>query len=673
MRRSICYCEPAYATAGEINTWKFVYTPAAKLPKGTLLRFDLGSEGRAIDWEIPQVDPKATENAIYMLLEGGKLLTFKEVVVDWRFTPLYECSLSTDVDAGSPITIVIGAPKGKTPSENNGSKAQCTAQRRRSFLLYIDSTGKGRFQEPEVFHMDIKGGQLKNIRVWAPSYVIKNHRFDAVVRFEDEHGNLTSNAPEDTLIELSYENLRENLNWKLFVPETGFIALPNLYFNEAGIYTIQLKNTKTKEIFRASPIKCFSETHDHLFWGLLHGESERIDSAENIEGCLRHFRDEKALNFFATSHFESQEETPNEIWKIVTQNAIEFDEAERFTSFIGFQWAGEPRSEGLRQILYIKDGKQILRKKDIKGSSLKKIYKSLTPKEILSIPSFTMGKNTEFDFKEFNPDFERVVEIYNAWGSSECTKKEGNTRPIDTAGKKGIKESPEGTIMEALKNGCRFGFVAGGLDDRGVYSEFFEGDQVQYSPGLTAIIAKEQTKQALTDALFKRSCYATTGERMVLGYTIAHVPMGGEISTADKPGLIINRHISGFAAGTANLKSIEIIRNGEVIHTIKPKSAYHAEFAYDDMEDMSKVHIISQDSKLPPFIFYYIRVTQEDGHIAWGSPIWIDYVKLSATERKARRQQKVVTKPVSIKEEIENFDVDEDEDEDDLEVYDDDE
>ena len=38
--------------------------------------------------------------------------------------------------------------------------------------------------------------------------------------------------------------------WKLFIPETGFITLPNLYFNEPGVYKIQLKNLK--KIGRAS-------------------------------------------------------------------------------------------------------------------------------------------------------------------------------------------------------------------------------------------------------------------------------------------------------------------------------------------------------------------------------------------------------------------------------------
>ena len=281
--------------------------------------------------------------------------------------------------------------------------------------------------------MDIRGGELANIRILTPSFVAKNKRFDVIVRFEDEFGNLTNDAPEDTLIELSHEHLRENLNWKLFVPETGFISLPNLYFNEAGVYTIQLVNSKTKQIFRSSPIRCFPDNNKHLYWGLLHGESDRFDSTENIENCLRHFRDDKAFNFYGTSPYESQEETSNDIWKSISQNIADFDEDERFTTFLGFQWQGEPKIEGSRLIVYSKENKPLLRKKDIKNSSLKKIYKSFSPKEIISIPSFTMAKGVEYNFDNFDPDFERVVEIYNAWGSSEMTKKEGNPRPISSS------------------------------------------------------------------------------------------------------------------------------------------------------------------------------------------------------------------------------------------------
>ncbi len=157
-----------------------------------------------------------------------------------------------------------------------------------------------------------------------------------------------------------------------------------------------------------------------MFWGLLHGESERIDSTENIESCLRFFRDDKSENFFACSPFENAEETPLEIWKSVCQHITDFDEANRFTAFIGSNRQGESPKEGIRQILYAKDNRQLLRKKDAKYNLLDKIYKSFAPKDLISIPSFTMGKGLGYDFTNYVPEFERVVEIYNAWGSSEC-------------------------------------------------------------------------------------------------------------------------------------------------------------------------------------------------------------------------------------------------------------
>lgn len=636
MRRSICFSEPSTCRAGEVATWRFIYTPAVNLPKGTKLKFDLGSQGRAIDWELPSSQVKKGENIIYIALENGKTIQGKEVETAAALVPAFEFVLPAQVQAGSAVTFVVGAPQGKEQNKKNlGTRAQTNGQRRRPFYLFIDPAGKGHYGEPEVFLMDIRGNELKIVKIITPSFVIKNRRFDVIVRFEDEFGNLTNETKEetDTLIELSHEHLRESLNWKLFIPETGFITLPNLYFNEAGVYTIQLKNLNTGELFRSSPIKCFNEQVDHLFWGLLHGESERVDSTENIESCLRHFRDEKALNFYACSPFENQEETPNEVWKLVTQNLVEFNEEDRFSTLFGFQWVGEPKTEGIRDIVLAKELKQIPRKKDAKYSSLKKVYKAFNPKEIISIPTFTMAKGFEYNFQDFNPDFERVVEIYNSWGSSERTAKEGNPSPIKGSGKGSVQESAEGSIQKALQNNCRFGFVAGGLDDRGIYSAFYHIDQVQYPPGLTAIISKSHTRDALLDALYQRSCYATTGEKIILGFSIAGATMGKELSTADKPGLLVNRHISGYAAGTRKLAKVEIIRNGTVIHTIKPNN-YFIEFEYDDLVPLDKNALKCKD-KRPPFVYYYIRVTQEDEHMAWSSPIWIDILPPKNEGRRA--------------------------------------
>lgn len=665
MRRSICYCDPNIAQAGELNTWKFIYTLSAPLPKGTKLKFDLQSKGREIDWQIPNVNLKKNGSGfVYAQIGKGKILQALEVEVSDSFTPQYEFTLPNPLETGESFTVILGPKEGENQKNSGFVRAQTVAQRRKQFFLYVDPSGKGHYDDPEVFSMDVKGSELANIRILTPSFVAKNKRFDVIARFEDQFGNLTNEAPEDTLIELSHEHLRENLNWKLFVPETGFITLPNLYFNEEGIYTIQLRNFKTNQIFKSFPIKCFVENNRHLFWGLLHGESERFDSTENIENCLRHFRDDKAFNFFGSSPFENTEETSNDTWKLVSQNIAEFDEDDRFSTFLGMQWQGESKVEGLRHFIYTKDNKPLLRKKDIKYHTLKKIYKSFSPKEIISIPSFTMGKGIEYNFEEFDPEFERVVEIYNAWGSSETTKKEGNLRPVSCSDSSGIQEAADGSIQKALQHNCRFGFVAGGLDDRGAYANLYDSPQEQYNPGLTAIISTTHSREALSEALYNRSCYATTGERIIVGLYLAGLPMGSEISTADKRGLVINRHLSGYVAGTTRLRSVEIIRNGKVIKTFEPTN-YALDFQYDDMTALDKACIDAKDKK-PPFVYYYLRVIQEDGHMAWSSPIWVDYIPLSSLPKLPPKRNAITNKPAPIKKASleDNLDEDEEDEED---------
>jgi len=626
MRRSICYTEPKVILAGQTGNWKFTYAAANSLPKGTKLLFDLLSRGKEIEWQIPQTNLKTKENLIWLELSDKSKIAAQPIENLVHLTFQYEFILPSEVKTGENLTICMGSPI-EDNAEKAGNRSQCYSKRRRAFHLYVDPKGKGDYKDPEVFGVDVKGNELHVIRIITPSLITKNARFDILVRFEDAFGNLTGIAPEDTLIELSYAQLRENLNWKLFVPETGFISLPNLYFNEIGLYHLQLCNQKNKKIFYSSPIICTQEESRSIFWGLLHGESDRFDAVEQIESCLRYFRDDYAMQFYGVSPFEVEESPSNDHWKSMGNYVHEFNEDDRFSAFLGFQWEGDSAEEGIKHILYHKDSKLLLRKKDTKNNHIKKVYKSHTSKELQGIPCFTMAKGAHFDFSHFEHEHEHVVEIYNAWGSSECLEKEGNPKPIKITSKgekKGFSETADGSIRNALNRNCRFGFVAGGLDDRGVYSGLYESNQVQYTPGLTAIIAANHTRDALFQALQQRSCFATTGERIIVDFKIAEKPMGSEISTKSKPGLAYNRYITGYVAGTKQLKEILIIRNGLPFKIFHPKESYFA-FTLDDNEPLSSIALTSPDNDRPPFIYYYLRAIQEDEHIAWGSPIWVDH------------------------------------------------
>src|ERR1700722_10541545 len=109
MRRSICYCEPNAGLAGEPSTWRFVYTTATNLPKGTRLRFDLESKGRPIDWQIPQTNPKEKTNLIWAELPGGKVIYATEVEHPDLLTPSFEFVLPVEIKGAETLTILMGS------------------------------------------------------------------------------------------------------------------------------------------------------------------------------------------------------------------------------------------------------------------------------------------------------------------------------------------------------------------------------------------------------------------------------------------------------------------------------------------------------------------------------------------------------------------------------------
>jgi hypothetical protein len=74
------------------------------------------------------------------------------------------------------------------------------------------------------------------------------------------------------------------------------------------------------------------------------------------------------------------------------------------------------------------------------------------------------------------------------------------------------------------------------------------------------------------------------------------------------------------------------------------------------MDSLEKVCIKPKDKK-PPFVFYYIRATQEDGHMAWSSPIWVDYIPVKLQRSVKKTTSKPQPKAVIVEEE-ESFDED---------------
>jgi hypothetical protein len=82
--------------------------------------------------------------------------------------------------------------------------------------------------------------------------------------------------------------------------------------------------------------------------------------------------------------------------------------------------------------------------------------------------------------------------------------------------------------------------------------------------------------------------------------------MGAEYGTLDHPTIVVEVH------GTAPIVHLEIIRNDRILLTTST-NRLNASFTWVDRCP------VSGES------FYYLRVTQADGALAWSSPIWVTY------------------------------------------------
>lgn len=72
-----------------------------------------------------------------------------------------------------------------------------------------------------------------------------------------------------------------------------------------------------------------------------------------------------------------------------------------------------------------------------------------------------------------------------------------------------------------------------------------------------------------------------------------------------------DREISVRVIGTALISTIEILKDNQVIFTHKGQKEAE-EFAWSD-----KTPLNGKGS------YYYVRVTQQNGEMAWSSPIWV--------------------------------------------------
>lgn len=370
-----------------------------------------------------------------------------------------------------------------------------------------------------------------------------------------------------------------------------------------------------------------TDAERRVFWGDLHCHSRLAQALETPEFLYDYARNDAALDFLChVEHYcpndadrwigeewrrwptkpETLSDYIQDAWRCQKELVQSRHEPGRFVPLLGFEWSSN--LYGHMNVIY----------RGAEGSPAfpssfwsqddtpQTLYEFLGGAEALVIPHHSswpvrQGRyvsGVDWDF--CHPRLTRLVEMCSKHGVSEFFGCLDAVRD----------QAPAGTVRNALARGHRLGFV-GGTDSHasrpGSYG--IPGDLWGRLGGVTAVMCERLDRESLFAALKARRCYATTGARMIIDFTVNGQPMGSELSFE----VGIETVISGKVIGTTGVAEMEFIRNGEVIYRHRPASPSGlAAFVFDDRE------------RPPGTDCYYLRAVQADGHQGWASPVWVD-------------------------------------------------
>ncbi len=225
----------------------------------------------------------------------------------------------------------------------------------------------------------------------------------------------------------------------------------------------------------------------------------------------------------------------------------------------------------------------------------KHLYEEVRRMGAITIPH-TSGTEQGTDWRDNDPELEPVVEIFQGARTSyeEAGAPLMAEEGVDDAHMKIEGYHPEGFVRKAWEKGYRLGVIASS-----------DHHSTHYSYAM--VYAENPTREGVLDAIRLRHTYGAT-DNILLDVRMGPHFMGDEFRAA-KP-----LPIRVKVRGTGDIARVRLIRGGRVIYTREP-GKQEVEFTYSDTDEAA--HRGTQ--------FYYVRVEQIDGQIAWSSPIWVTY------------------------------------------------
>ena len=428
-----------------------------------------------------------------------------------------------------------------------------------------------------------------------PSHARTGERIVLHGIFTDRFRNLSDDHPPyaDVRLKLLGRDWEEDLGRpRNFYVRSAFKMLLDPL--PEGIYRIKAESPSGRFVSLSNPIKVDDDSSLNLYWGDIHVHSEMSDGVGSPEYFYWHARNIACLDFTALTDHACYF-TDNE-WLWMQDLANMHNRPGKFVSLIGYEWSGK---EGDRNFYTWRDELPLFRGTDPRTNSLRKVWRLIEgmEEEIIAIPHHSL---INVKWESHNPSFERLIEIYSMWGSSESADTKLWRMP-----KYGI------SVRQILSASSKLGFTAGSDNHDGRAG--FSGEGAYYTSiyvplvfrsGLTAIYASDLTRREIFNSLRRRRCYATTGERIIISFQINDLYMGSE-GVWDG-----SARIRGEVHGTSRISRLELIRNGEVVWSLQP-NRMDVTFSWEDHQPPDEL------------AYYYLRVEQADGNLAWTSPVWL--------------------------------------------------
>jgi hypothetical protein len=377
---------------------------------------------------------------------------------------------------------------------------------------------------------------------------------------------------------------------------------------------------------------------ERLFWGDLHSHS-RISKDAMGDRPFEYARDVSFLDFYSlTEHhtlfdpgYPQDVLLPKEDWDWVKEQVRDFYQPDSFVTLLAFENSASSPS-GHHNVYYPTDEGPLLHVHQL--DSTWEHAQAYDPCIIQhhtgiiwrtnSVPAwlaylFALAQGDYVDWEAYKEVPRQALEIYSLHGQSEYVNPfdalayENCDLTLPRDGDRSRFSCQTGYSMigrhyaqDAWRSGLKLGTVAG--------SDDHQAQPGKRGGGLTAVYCQRLTREEIFEAIRHRHTYATTGDRIILSFSINGAPMGSEITTTGAPRIEVD------AVGTGDIEYVQVMRlvSGENYWRVAAQVLPRAR----------EVHFEERDTSFCTDSIYYVRLEQE-GLVhgrpvrAWSSPIWV--------------------------------------------------